>query len=195
MEKYGGEIVSCFISIENKLIFIHMYKVAGISITNVFKPLRIIPIGNKHFRCKRLLKMVGPEIWNDYFKFTFVRNPWDRLVSAYHFISKRRNFLKLSFTDWIIKQNNNDHSLPTNLNCQLNKLMIDDEMSVDFIGKIEEIEKDMDAIAKKRNLHLNPVPHKHYNNHKHYSYYYTNKTRDIVSKWHKSDIEYFEYEF
>ncbi len=29
-------------------------------------------------------QQLGPAIWNDYFKFTIVRNPYDKLVSAFY---------------------------------------------------------------------------------------------------------------
>ena len=40
-----------------------------------------------HMPAHRIRTLVGRRIWNDYFKFTVVRNPFDKLVSEYHFVS------------------------------------------------------------------------------------------------------------
>jgi hypothetical protein len=40
-----------------------------------------------HMPARRIRALLGPRVWSDYFKFTVVRNPFDKLVSGYHFLS------------------------------------------------------------------------------------------------------------
>ncbi len=85
-----------------KFIFVHIQKTGGSSIEYVlrqFDPtaLREIPherdpqnwLKGRHVFARQIRDYVGLKVWNSYFKFAFVRNPWDRLVSWYNMIKLR----------------------------------------------------------------------------------------------------------
>lgn len=65
-----------------KSIFVHIPKAAGTSVT---RTLYSGPAGG-HTDLRRYQLIFSRRDYNQYFKFTFVRNPWDRLQSAYHFL-------------------------------------------------------------------------------------------------------------
>ena len=81
------------ISHEYKFIFIHIGKTGGTSIEKVlceylkkdFKETKKDNDGNwwKHIWAKGMKKKVGETIWDDYFTFAFVRNPYDMILSLY----------------------------------------------------------------------------------------------------------------
>ena len=76
---------------EPKFIFIHIQKTGGVSISNLlrrYSPTTTPGRGLRHISARRALKQV--ENSDDYFKFAFVRNPWDRLVSWYTMIDEAR---------------------------------------------------------------------------------------------------------
>ena len=64
----------------HRCIFIHIPKTAGSSIVEMLfnEPSRHIP----YF----VYRDANPEKFRQFFKFAFVRNPWDRLVSTYFFL-------------------------------------------------------------------------------------------------------------
>lgn len=66
---------------DHKFIFVHIHKTAGSSVKNSL--LKSVPntyyLGYDH----SFIKEIGFERYSDYFKFGFVRNPWERLVSWY----------------------------------------------------------------------------------------------------------------
>src|SRR5690606_31345973 len=107
------------ISHKLKIIFIHIPKCAGSSVKDYYFnkpkldwrqpnyellygwcPKRRIHL--QHATPKELIEteLIPKEIWDSYFKFAFVRNPWDRAYSDYLWIQKDRN-VKGDFKDYI----------------------------------------------------------------------------------------------
>jgi hypothetical protein len=41
-----------------------------------------------HMSAYNICKLIGPDIWNSYFKFTVVRNPFEKVVSGYYMFRK-----------------------------------------------------------------------------------------------------------
>ena len=80
------------ISHTNKFIFIHIPKTGGTSVEAALAdygkllqgPGNFHSIYFKHIPATRLQAMMGDE-YENYFKFSIVRNPWDWLVSMYEF--------------------------------------------------------------------------------------------------------------
>ena len=73
------------ISQEYKTIFVHQRKSGGTAIKDLF-PDRV---GDLNDGCRDSQWYVDPRVV-EYFKFTIVRNPWDRFMSAYHYIGALR---------------------------------------------------------------------------------------------------------
>ena len=77
-----------FVSHRHKFILVHIPRTGGKSMTQVFMPhgSEVIPgQPHRHMTCLEFRDLVGRKRWNSYFKFAFVRNPWDRWVSLYRF--------------------------------------------------------------------------------------------------------------
>ena len=65
-------------------------RVSGAGIVGARGSLPVWPLRPRwynHMPAARIRRLVGREIWNGYFKFTVVRNPFDRLVSAFYFLA------------------------------------------------------------------------------------------------------------
>ena len=76
------------------LIFFHIPKNAGVSIRRILEidtkmhPFNFTKTTNLGIDIK---KYTDPDIFKSYHKFTVVRNPWDRMVSLYHFRKKEND--------------------------------------------------------------------------------------------------------
>ena len=133
------------------------------------------------------------KLYKKYFKFAFVRNPWDRVVSWYTFSKKianpptDRDVSGIDFKTYIKKFKNiwgND---------QQTQLMFTN--GCDFIGKFENLQQDFDIICDKIGIQQQELPHKNKSKHKHYTDHYDNETKSIVADRFAKDIAYLNYKF
>jgi hypothetical protein len=140
----------------------------------------------------------GREQFNNYFKFGFVRNPWDRVVSLY----ERKEALELrnkmsfeEFVDWI------QYSSATCVHSSPHRYQLDwfvdpnGTVLADFIGRFERLAQDWKVVARKLGVsedlpHSRPNPRK-----RRYTDYYNHKTRGVIAEKFKVDIEHFGYQF
>lgn len=83
------------ISHSHKLIFVHIQKTGGMTVTKVLRGNvpDISRLKQKHEFAIQAREELDD--WDEYFKFAFVRNPWDRLVSWYSMI-KNADIAQLS---------------------------------------------------------------------------------------------------
>ena len=76
------------ISLKHRAIFIHIQKTGGESVTAALGGPKNSP--DKHWLANELKAVTELDIWDNYFRFALVRNPWARLVSWWSMIDHRR---------------------------------------------------------------------------------------------------------
>jgi len=180
-------------------IFIHINKTAGTSIGNAIG----LPVKH-HQTAREVIARVGRDKWDKAYKFTLVRNPWDKVVSHYEYRRKRNKTevatRNISFTEWVKKTYGPDkdpffYNNPKAFQPQVEWLKDDEgKVSIDFIGKFETINKDFDQIKSVIGLEAE-LPHLNASKRAGYQSYYDEETREIVAQWFHEDIETFGYQF
>lgn len=191
------------ISHEYKCIFIHPPGNGGKSIEKALFGVDPTPGSADHKTIRQRQRNLGKKLFNSYFKFVFVRNPWDRLVSMYH---RRLNFLSLhskykkvdghlnlnSFDEFIKACHPKKGPLRSQSYYILNHA---GNIGVDFIGRLENYEEDWQKVCEKLNVGNILLPHLNKSSHEEYWKYYNKDLIEIVAEKFKKDIKLFNYKF
>ncbi len=203
--------MSINISDKYKCIFIHIPRVTG---TSIKEALELQGRGHLPWQYYYL---VYPEQWNSYIKFSVVRNPWDRVVSAYNYARMKKNYWhdninkSMPHPDYellhnkrfaecceILKNNRNllKHESWYPQHFWISKQEDDDNiLMVDHVLKFENLENDFAHLCenlKIKNINLSRV---NPSEHGHYRQYYDLETEEIVRNVYSEDIKLFKYEF
>ena len=202
----GSDKVICK---ERKLLFLHIPKTGGRSIQKcVFGGIK----GNPHRRALSLRNKIKSE-FSDYLIFSFVRNPWERLVSLYHYLkngfgntSQDRELTErvgmLSFEEFAANPaitaelvDFRKEEMRSMLIPQVDYLFDDSGRWLPtFLGRFEQIQEDMNRLcalvgAKTGFGHLNGSEHEAY------QMYYSDELIQAVGKYYENDVRMFGYTF
>jgi hypothetical protein len=226
-----------------RCLFVHVPKTAGMSIEHVFvrlvglswetrAPLLLRanddpvlgPPRLAHLKAGEYLTCgyLSPQQFESYFKFSFVRNPWDRIVSEY----KYRGYpVKIDFKTYLLNY------LPapgwTDTYCHIvpqYDFLHDREGKclVDFVGRYENLQTDFDSVCARLGIVRTPLPRVNRSlddagpasfrelrkrlrraiwtrerQHTFGSYpeYYDDESREFVGRMFRKDVEAFNYSF
>ena len=172
---------------EHKRIFIHIPKNAGTSIKEYFgnKSVKIQP--NKHADIHEI-KTKFKNSYNNYRKFTVIRNPYDKMISWYFYLKKNlgENYDIIEFNDWIINPLKFWHVDDPISFLKNQHEWIDDTVT---ILKYENLQEDINTFFGKK-IKL-PIINK--SKHKNFLNYYNKKSLDIVYNKYKEDFKKFNY--
>jgi hypothetical protein len=220
-----------------KCVFVHIPKTGGQSIEHVF--LNLVGLTWKT-RAPLLLRSnhrpeVGPprlahllardyvrykyltqQQFDEYYKFAFVRNPWDRAVSLYKFLGYHqrytfKTFLQRKLKDQLWRKKYWFVAPQSEFVCNEKG-----EILVDFVARFENFQADFNQVCQRIGLPPTEVPHvnkssskpKHLIQYawrlfqkasspgsKNYQDYYDPEAKELVARLYRSDIELFGYQF
>jgi hypothetical protein len=179
---------------KKKYIFLHIPKCAG---NSVIKNIDLPKQPPSHFP----LSTYPQDVRCNYFKFTFVRNPWDRFVSAYFYLknggngtapqdlrSQKRINKYLSFKEFI--KNDNFFEM-----WHFKPLSFFIDADIDFVGRVENLQEDFNMICSKIKIDSKKLFNLNTSNHKRYVEYYDQESYNIILEKYSKDIERFNYKF
>jgi hypothetical protein len=173
-----------------KFIFVHQGKTGGSSVIKSLCGLvpsqtkvvyRDLP---KHLSFNELIKRSSVEFRpEDYFKFTIVRNPWDRQVSWYYHWMMTTGETP-TFNDWI--------SRPGNV------LKYRDLDNMDYIMSTEQLDSDWKHVSNElgsSDLNLGRIDHNTGRPKRNYQSYYNDQSIELVRDNNQEVIDIFDYKF
>lgn len=185
----------------HRCIFIHIPKTAGSSVAEA-----LFDVPSRHVPYTEYLR-ASPRKFRAYFKFTFVRNPWDRLVSTWFFL--RRGGLNEPDRIWSEKNLNAYADFDSFVRKGLRRpeilswvhfrpqadfiLSADGTVMVDFVGRYERLRDDFSIVARRLGVEA-IVPARNASDHEHFSSYYTPELARTVAHIYDRDVRAFGYQ-
>lgn len=148
----------------------------------------------------------------DFKMMSFVRNPWDKLVSIYHDFTKRRINAYSghitaptpllgefdSFEDMCMNLGSSPWFHDVFFRPQVSFLTVPGHglSKMTFVGRFENLDEDLNKACSMFGLPVKDLSKHNIGNYDHgYRKYYTPETREIIGNLYKQDIEAFDYEF
>ena len=210
----------------NKFLFIHIPKTGGSTIKNSLicensnnqytslrqvieksQPEKLITIDNEDriINTHNSIYQISRSVRIDnYFKFAFVRNPWDRIVSHYHYLVQYWDLSKshpLTFMDWVLNsKSKKGRSFLDSRFARITQFsFVSDgrtkELLLDFVGKFENLQQDFDKVCKIIDIPSQKLNTINTSRHEHYTEYYNEDTKNIIGHHFRKDVKHFGYKF
>jgi len=149
-----------------------------------------------HMPASEIKQLIDTQVWQSYLKFTVVRNPYDKMISAYYFFRKRNDELAdreacdiQDFRKWVSQSNGIiDKQIYT----------IDGKCVMDTYIRYENLHDDMKNICEKLGIAFNkdelPKFKSGYRNQNYsMSDFYDQKTAEKVARLYQFEIDEFGY--
>ena len=185
-------------------VFLHIPKTGGTTVKSLLdisqlnsEDPNLIP-SPQHLTCTMLRERMGAEKYDRYFKFTFIRNPWGRLLSDYFWRQAApRRKLDMTFPEFTelasdVVENGHyyrdrfaDHFIP----------QVEFTRDVDAIYRFEKLEQGLLSAAVILDVDVGRVPAKQKKPHDEYWRFYDSASRSRIEDLYREDIETFGYEF
>jgi hypothetical protein len=202
VENAGGYCLRSFD--EHKAIFVHVPKAAGVSVCrSLFGNL-----AGGHATIAQYQVVFDPAELRRYFKFTFVRDPWDRIHSAYHFLIRggfgehdarwaRENIGAFANFDDFVKRWVNEDNVESWVHFRPQHRFIclpgRSTPAVDFVGRFENLEEDYEVVR----AHIpgaGPLRHENRTGRRpDLREDYSEESRAIVARVYRRDIDLLGY--
>jgi len=199
------------ISFQKRFLFVHIPKTAGNSIQSILRDysedevvalrgeqdgIERFGLRNPKYKIKKHSTLaeykaaLGEVQFGDLYKFTCVRNPWDRMVSYYFTPTQNRAaWDRKKFRKAIVK------ALSVADYLRLDKVEEDPFGNVDYVMRFENLTDDFRTVCGTLGISPTALPRYNRSSREHYSKYYDDELRELVRARFAAEIERFGYIF
>lgn len=199
------------ISLQKRFLFVHIPKTAGNSIQSVLREYsedQLIALRKeqdgverfglrnpkynikKHSTLSEYHDALGDEQFRNLYKFTCIRNPWDRMVSYYFTPTQNPETWNPKKFRGIISK-----AVSVSDYLRLHDAEGDPFGNVDYIMRFESLADDFRVVCKAIGISPPTLPQYNRSSRGHYSNYYDDELRELVRTRFAAEIERFNYTF
>lgn len=169
----------------------------GLFVNKRFPYEQLAAIRHGHLSLHQVRPFVGEDVFRDYFKFAFVRNPFDRFVSYCAFMTRDRDIFQRSpqavMHHVLFVEPPEQHILFQ----PQHTVLADPEgrLLTDMVGRVEEMQASYDAICARIGIPSRVLEQVNGSKRGDWRQYYTPQLRDGVAARYGRDLELFGYDF
>lgn len=170
----------------------------GLFVNRRFPWAELAAIPHGHLSLRQVRPCLGEAAFGSYFKFAFVRNPFDRFVSYCAFMLRGGEVFQQRPRDamrhFLFREPPEGHVL---FQSQASLLVDEDGRTLltDRIGRVEEMQGSYDALCARIGLSSRPLERVNESRHGDYRRYYDPELIDAVAARYAQDLELFGYDF
>lgn len=157
-------------------------------------------INCKHATAAQLRAIVGESVWDSYFKFSIVRNPYDRLISVFHMYKSAPMYADHPvrsydrFGDYVDALRRDPGSATDANRMSASILDASDRSMVDVILRYEQLQKDFESLRTRLRVPGVELPHENMTERRRgISEYYDAAGRKVVYALYQRDFQAFGY--
>ena len=213
---------------ESGIIYVHIPKTGGTSIRKLLvnlknndvlnndkkkyyysEELKRRKISSIHGKARDYLEFIEQDLWSKSLKFASVRNPWDLMVSSYHWWLQNGNkFDRLKNMYLDISKMNFEEYLKSSYGANMINECVgniedwfldkDKNLILDGLVRLEHFENDFLKLIQKSNkkiYNFSDLPKENVTKRKEYQFYYNNHTSLLVEERFKFLIDYCGYKY
>ena len=187
-------------------VFVHVPRTAGIYIQEalglkilryphrarrLFKQEGRVTFGHMDYRKLVRKGVVGKEFNRRAFKFAFVRNPFDRAVSHYHYARRRHPDILdpgVGFLDWT-------RTLEDYGRVFCPQYFFLEGIQLDKVGRFESLDDDLLEVAEELGVEVDDdIGPRNTTRHRPFQTYYDGESEERVREFYRGDFERFGYD-
>jgi Sulfotransferase family len=154
-------------------------------------------LGHGHLSFEQVRPFLGEEVFQNYLKFAFVRNPFDRFISYCAFATSREGTFerdpKMVMRHFLFVSPPHNHIIFRPQHSFL--AGPDGALQTDMLGKVEDMQPCYDAVCARIGIQPEPLDHANRSRRNDYRDYYDQETIDGVAKLYARDLELFGYDY
>jgi len=213
---------------ESGIIYVHIPKTGGTSIRKLLvnlknndvlnndkkkyyysEELKRRKISSIHGKARDYLEFIEQDLWSKSLKFASVRNPWDLMVSSYHWWLQNGNkFDRLKNMYLDISKMNFEEYLKSSYGANMINECVgniedwfldkDKNFILDGLVRLEHFENDFLKLIQKSNkkiYNFSDLPKENVTKRKEYQFYYNNHTSLLIEERFKFLIDYCGYKY
>ncbi len=153
-------------------------------------------IGHGHISFQQLRAQLPAQSWASYFRFGFVRNPFDRFVSICFFLN-RRNPAFIGHEVEFMRQAIAKPRFRQRILALPQYRLLSDERDLpmmDYIGRYETLQQSFAEVCRRLGIAPTALARRNESDHRCYACYYDKPLQQAVANCYRKDFELFGYD-